>query len=1469
MRKAVILFWLILFVWAAPAAGAAPGQPTGAPDSLAAWEPWVLYGYEDHYYCPDVNGQRRCAWPVKVSVDLNSGGGTFTATFDLLTKGTFTLPGGPAAWPREVTDESGRAVPVLGKDWPQVWLPAGRHILSGRYEWPRLPETINVPFGFILELKVDGRSQEFPAMEADYSTGSARLWLKNSSDDEAAATVNTATSDSLSVLVNRLIQDSQPMIIKSRFRLIVTGRAREVVLENVLLPDTRATYLSSPLPAQLTGQGLRVKLKPGVHEIFLDSRSLTHSESLGPVSKNNQRSREFWAFQAQPQLRLAEVSGAEQIDPSQADIYPAWRSFPIYVMEPGQQLTFTTLRRGDPEPPPDQLSLARECWLDYDGHGLSCRDRLNGTLNRQWHLNTSRPFVLAQAALGGQPQVITWQTDSKGEEAPGLQLRNGQVNLSADLRIDDWGGVLPASGWDHKLDIESQRLNLPPGYHIFHASGADVRQDSHYSGSGTWTGAWGTLDFFIILIISIAVWKLYGLKWGLLALAALIFCYHEPMAPRMVFLHLLACAALLRLLPPTGKIRLLVRVWRFGAVLTLLVLSSLFLINQARVSMYPQLEDPRAWYDDPAFRFGLPGSSAPKMYDYDYGEATMYEPELMVAAEAPMPPSTVQNTFEGMRQDSLASSASGAAPAKRMQKDSSLGSIMPAAPSQVNSYANRLSGLSIAPDAKVQNSLARPSWKWRSVRLYYNGSVTADQTVRLYLIPPGLWKILGLARIILMTVFTLMMLESGRFAVRSRLEEGGESENRPKRFRLFSGLGAAVLAAMLASSPGGAALAADSFPEQAMLDSLRARLLAERDMPPAGLPKAVLTIEPERLLMELEVEAARPTVVPLPSLDPAVFRYSRVSLGGTRDLPLIQDNSGLMLSYVPPGRHRLLLEGRLRLPSGRDSFQINFFHTALPRQVAASGGERWKIEGLEADGQLRGEALFISATGGAAAGPDADEATSVTLEPFFMVQRTISLGLEWQVHTLVRRLTPTGAPVSLRLPLLPGELPLGADFRRDGDLMTVNFAPGAEEVRWTSRLDTTPEISLKAADGPFTESWSLDVSPLWRVSFTGLTPIHTINNGYWQPSWRPWPGEELTVAIDRPQPVPGEYLVIDEAGLTIDAAENMRSATLSFKIRTSQAGPYSFGLPPAVEVRGFTVDGRSVPLAPSLAAVETDKEAGPVLTASLSAGSHDVVVTWVEDKPISAVMDTPELNLGAPTANISITLNLPEDRWILRAWGPMNGPAVRFWSLLAVVLIAAVILGRQAKTPLRWWAWFLLGIGLIQLNILGAMLVAGWLLMLGWRAGYEDKESAFKFNAGQILLTVWTFAALYLIYKGIEYGLLSNPDMLIDGGGSYGQRLRWFTDRSSGPWPSGHVFSVSVWFYKAIMLAWSLWLAVNLIRWLKWGWQAFSGGRLWKKGAARIKKAENPAKSTILPKNNQEPHPEATEKGGPPETGEE
>jgi hypothetical protein len=81
----------------------------------------------------------------------------------------------------------------------------------------------------------------------------------------------------------------------------------------------------------------------------------------------------------------------------------------------------------------------------------------------------------------------------------------------------------------------------------------------------------------------------------------------------------------------------------------------------------------------------------------------------------------------------------------------------------------------------------------------------------------------------------------------------------------------------------------------------------------------------------------------------------------------------------------------------------------------------------------------------------------------------------------------------------------------------------------------------------------------------------------------------------------------------------------------------------------------------------------------------------------------------------------------------------------------------------------------------------------------------------------------------IEEGLLGTPDMQISGNGSYHGVLRWFDDGTTDELPRAFMLSIPMLWYRGAMLAWAVWLALALLRWLRWAWAAFSTGGLWKR----------------------------------------
>jgi len=150
-------------------------------------------------------------------------------------------------------------------------------------------------------------------------------------------------------------------------------------------------------------------------------------------------------------------------------------------------------------------------------------------------------------------------------------------------------------------------------------------------------------------------------------------------------------------------------------------------------------------------------------------------------------------------------------------------------------------------------------------------------------------------------------------------------------------------------------------------------------------------------------------------------------------------------------------------------------------------------------------------------------------------------------------------------------------------------------------------------------------------------------------------------------------------------------------------------------------------------------------------------------------------------------------------------------------------------TPLGARHWALLGVGLSQVPLVAAAVVAGWLLALGLR---RERGAAVRrdkvFDLGQMLLVVWTLVALGILFWSIQQGLLGTPEMQIAGNGSTDLSLRWYADRAGAVPPTAWMLSVPLLIYRVAMLAWALWLAQALLRWLRWGWAGFTTGGGWR-----------------------------------------
>jgi hypothetical protein len=1314
------------------------------PEPLQPWVGWVLHDVDDAR-CPDLYNapQRQCAWPSRLKLQLEAGGGRFRQSWRVDGKSWLYLAGSTTHWPQNVRINGEPALVVPRQGRPAVRAAPGRYEVEGEFLWDNLPETLKIPPETgLVSLSVEGAEIPFPELEEQ-----GRLWLRSRESANRGE-----QGDRLDLQVFRRIVDANPLQMVIHVDLDVSGVQREVLLGRALPDSFIPLQITSRLPARLEpDRRLRVQIRPGRWSLELTGRAPGYVTELSRVQEGEPwPEEEVWVFDARHELRLVEVQGVPAVDPRQTRLPEDWRGLPAYRVLRPDRVHFRLIRRGDPEPEPDRLSLERTLWLDFEGKGYTLRDRISGTMTEGWRLDVRPGIELGRVLVDGTPRLIT---RLPGSDAEGFEVRRGAIQVIADSRYTGPTDSIPAVGWDRDFHHVSAELRLPPGWKLFSASGVD-------SVPGTWLQRWTLLDLFLVLIAVLAVMRLWGWPWALLALLTLGLIWHEPGAPRYVWLNILASVALLRVLP-TGRLRNAVVWYRNLTLLALVLIAVPFLVQQARIAIYPQLERP--WQ-----RVG--------------GEET-----LVTGISAPA-------RLRGIAGESLDVLKDGSVYGETEQKAT-------ANRDKEHAYLEMTD-----PDASVQTGPGVPRWRWHSVALDWNGPVERDQVVRLRLLSPDFNLALNLLRVILVCLLALRLMDrSGGGGLRTWLRGAG-------------GSGAAALLAMASVISLVPADVSAAFPDSALLETLRQRILAA----PACLPECAsvsrlrLSLSPDTLQMHLEASALRDTAIPLPA-NPGHWLPAEVETDGVKADGLFRTGDGELWLTLAKGHHQILLSG----PTvSRASFQLPL--PLRPHRVELEGGG-WVVDGLHEDG-IADEQLQFTRVRKAVAEQPRTELEPGTLPPFVRIERTLRLGLDWIVDTRVVRLSPQGSAIILNVPLLGGEGVVTDGIHVDNGSVLVNLAPEQRAMAWQATLEKQPGLTLRAAEGSaWTELWRLEASPIWHVHLSGIPVTHHLDGDRsWLPEWQPWPGETVDMSIDRPIAARGRTLTIDNSRLSVRPGQRATDAELTFALRSSQGTQHTLTLPDGARLQSVTIDGTARPV----------RQEGRTVTLPVVPGQQAVTLAWREPHGIGSRFTTPAVDLGARSVNNSIQVTLGRDRWVLWTEGPQLGPAVLYWAVLLVVMLIAVALGRIPLTPLGSWQWFLLGIGLSQSEIWAGVLIVGWLLSLGLRARLEPDRPPGYFNAIQIGLFGLTLVALTLLFETVRLGLLGQPEMQIAGNNSTPYVLNWYQDRADAQLPRAWIISLPLWAYHLLMLAWSLWLAFALLRWLRWGWECFSTHGLWR--AVRI-----------------------------------
>lgn len=1328
---------LVVLLLAPLCAFSAPIQTNQIPAELAPWQEWVLFDYEDQS-CPTVwqKDERRCRWPGELALTINSDGGTFQQSWQVDSEQWLLLPSSTNDWPQKVTLNGKPALVLRNQD--------ARH-------GENLPVVL-VPAGRHT-IKGQFTWQTMPKnLAIDPHTALIKLsrngqFIRHPQLDQNGllwlnknlTKKKKTAQDKIHFRVFRHVSDSIPLQLTTLLQLEVSGQAREIRTGIVLPPGFVPLSIAGPLPARLEDDGsLRLQVKPGSWSLNLVSRHFGPIDSLSmPEPKGPWAANEVWSVQTHNDLRVISIDGANAIDPTQTNMPEKWKQLPAYLMTPEEPLTLTTRKRGDSDPALEQLHLQRTLWLDFDGSGYTAKDVISGQLTHSSRLEAEPELELGRISINHQNQFIT---RLESHNTAGVELRYGDIELEAESRIaPEQITTLPAVGW--KLNVGSLRtqLNLPPGWRLIAASGPD-------NASTTWINRWSLLDIFIVLVLALSFGRLWGPLPGIGALIAMVLIYHEPNSPQLVWLNVLIPIALLRVLPQ-GRFKQLTQWYRNAGLLLLLIFLLSFSVQQIRIGLYPQLEE--------TFNYSIGNGGRNTSAQPVMAAKRMMESRVMVMEDSEMAFSS-----QGGKQ------------------------LIP----------------QYDPDLKVQTGPGVPQWQWRQVQLSWNGPVTAEQTLKLYLLPPLVTRLLIFSGVLLIALLFVRLLSP------CPLPRWKRSTPKPSTTALLL---IALAGSALLGTPS---VSQAAFPSPEILDELEMRLLEPASCSPncVALDKLEINADQQRLRLRMTFHSQTTNAVPLP-LPSSNLTLQSARLDQSQPAPLYRDQKNNLWARIPQGVHTI--EIYAILPENLQRIQLPLpMASGMVRISAAT----WKITGIT-DGEASHGPIELTRQ----TVRKTKQLQAGVIPPFVEVHRELHLDHEWQVKTTVQRISQAGSAILVKIPLLNNEQVTSQSVQVSDHQALISLAPNSHSFSWNSRLEKTSQLELLAqSNEQYSEVWRLMAEPIWHVESSGIPVIHHYQKGLWLPEWRPWGDEKLTLNITRPSGVQGQTVTIDNSHIHIIPGKRSTQVELTLNLRSSQGSDHVVTLPNQAQLGQVVLNGNNQPI----------KQQKRLITIPLTPGGHHVKITWQQPQGVEMITRTPQVHLGGANVNSTITLQLPQDRWTLFTSGPILGPAVLFWGVLLVIVVLSFILGRLKFTPLRWWHWLLLFAGLSQASLPALIPVAAWLLLLGLRQKYvEQLTSPLRFNLSQIILVLLSFITMVTIVGAIQQGLLGQPEMQIVGNQSSAWLLNWFQDRSNGFLAEAWALSVPMYIYRLFMLLWALWLAIALLKWVQWGWSCFSTAGLWRK----------------------------------------
>ncbi len=1308
------------------------------PTDLQEWQEWVLYG-EDERECPlDFQKNRHiCSWPSQMDIELNKNQLDFNITWNLFKDNTkIILAGDENHWVYDVKVDEKEAIVLDNNKRATLILNKGLHNIQGSINWNNKAKYLQLPPNIALvNLYKNGKKIENINIDKR-----DRLWFEK-------VVENSIKKGTLNITINRKISDQHPMKVLTQLHLRISGKSRTLLIEDILLDDFIPLSIKGNLQATITeNRKLQIDAKAGEWDIYIDSYN---PKPILELKKAKNSTIETWVFESNPKYRRVKIEGVQQIDPSQTNLPNDWKHLPSYLIDNNSQMKITQLYKSEQIKPNNNFIMQRECWLDFDGNGYTIVDNISATLDKITRLEMSKIIDLGSVMLNNKPQLITTLKDS---DLKGVELREANPSIKTVSRYTQEIDQLPANGWNKKFNSINLTLNLPPSWQLLASFGSDSKGNS-------WIERWNLMDIFLVMLIVIAIYKLFGWQWAISSSIILILLWQNQNAPTLVWLTLLSLVALIRLLNKSS-IKTALQI-AFIATISLAIWQVLvFSTYEIRTALYPQLEK----------------HNHIQTYPYD------------VPMSAPI-------VEESISKDSYIKTKSISRRELNYQKKDSYNT-------DKTLIENRFD-----PDAIVQTGPGIPNWKWNTHQFYWQSGIGSDDRLELWLLSPTATKIIKILRVLGMLFLLYMFLKEYSQPIIKKIKTDLASKQTIKTILLIS---------ILTQLP--LTLKAD-IPDEAMLKELKTRLTKTPPCFPncTQIESTFIQIEDNQLQVKLKMLVATNSAIQLLG-NRTNWLPQNVTVDDNQSANIRIDKESNLWINLTKGKHTVYLNANIK---NRDKIQLTSalrlhnisFKSDESHSIQTNNKNYIEIISKDKD-DIKKRKKFQN-----------------TIEPLVQIERTFHFGHRWYIDTDVTVLNSIDRAYTIEYTLLPNESVLDKNIQINDKKVQLHLSKRIQSYHWRSSIPIENLLELKASkDNHIVEIWKMDVASLWHMSSEGISPLEQIrSNNLLMPLYKPWQNEVLKITLEYAKAIKGDSITIKSSNLTIKQSQRYADITLNLNLLSSQAQDYQLKIENLKELKSVMIDGQN----------HFIKANNTTITIPIQPKEQNIIINYIDESRTKTVYNFPKIDLLKQSVNSKTTLQLPQDRWVLWTFGPLLGPAVLFWGVIVALLLFTSILAKVQKTPLQTMDWFLLGVGVSTTSITIIIPIIIWIFVLRYRELHTQSLKGRKKNAFQILLVILTIISLITIFSAVSVGLLGSPDMMVTGNNSSEYYLNWYSDRIENILPQPTVISISLWYYRALMLLWAIWISFSLIKWLKYAWEVFSNNGIWEKSIPKIKEKKS------------------------------